>query len=257
MTKLWPLLYHSPNTTGRLWWCLLCDHLRAIRRAHITSQSSFRQALTKYNFEILSILLSIKFTKLDKFYQYWHPWTYWQWDKDIWSPISLMYVIFIIVNWRWSLVYMPIRQLTTPGERTKMSGVRVVESSTTCCMSSTGGSTNFDPRLFIMKDVTQKDTRSGRRDRTINIFWSSLQALSHSPEKNKRSGKESEDSSIHNGEEAPWIGMANQRVAEVSWSGDSLAMTFKLGSNKHTRHVGRWGALIACWAELSWAEFIP
>ena len=114
MTKLWPLLYHSPNTTGRLWWCLLCDHLRAIRRAHMTSQSSFRQAPTKYNFEILSILLSIKFTKLDKFYQYWHPWTYWQWDKDIWSPISLMYVIFITVNWRWSLVYIPICSVNLP-----------------------------------------------------------------------------------------------------------------------------------------------
>lgn len=72
-------------------------------------------------------------------------------------------------------------QRTTPGERTKMRGVLVVESSTTCCMSSTGGSTNRDPRLLTMNIVTQKETRSGLRDLTISIRCSSLQALSHSP----------------------------------------------------------------------------
>ena len=75
--------------------------------------------------------------------------------------------------------------LTTPAERTKMSGDRVVESSTTCCMSNTGGSTNLDPRLLTMNEVTQNDTRSGRSERTNNIFWSSLQALSHSPTRQK------------------------------------------------------------------------
>lgn len=73
--------------------------------------------------------------------------------------------------------------LTTPGDRTKMRGVLVVESSTTCCMSRTGGSVNLEPRLLMMKEVAQKDTRSGRNERTNNILWSSLQALSHSPVK--------------------------------------------------------------------------
>ena len=58
-----------------------------------------------------------------------------------------------------------------------------MESSTTCCMSNTGGSTNLDPRLFVINDVAQKETLSGRRDRISNIFCSSLQALSHSPVK--------------------------------------------------------------------------
>ena len=71
---------------------------------------------------------------------------------------------------------------STPGDNTKMSGERVVESSTTCFISNTGGSTNLEPRLLTMKDVTQNETRSCRRDRVINIFCSSLHALSHSPE---------------------------------------------------------------------------
>ena len=67
-----------------------------------------------------------------------------------------------------------------------MSGVLVEESCTTCCISRTGGSTNLDPRLLVMNDVAQKDTLSGRRERMINIFWSSLHALSHSPETDNR-----------------------------------------------------------------------
>ena len=39
----------------------------------------------------------------------------------------------------------------------------------------------LDPRLLTMNDVAQNETRSGRRERTINILWSSLQAFSHSP----------------------------------------------------------------------------
>ena len=70
-------------------------------------------------------------------------------------------------------------KLTTPVERTKMRGVRQVESSTTCAMLSTGGSTKLVPRLFMMNEVTQNDTRSGRRDRTISMRCSSLHALSH------------------------------------------------------------------------------
>ena len=62
-----------------------------------------------------------------------------------------------------------------------MRGVLVVESSTTDCMLSTGGSVKRDPRLLMMNDVAQNDTRSGRRDLTINILCNSLQALSHSP----------------------------------------------------------------------------
>ena len=75
--------------------------------------------------------------------------------------------------------------LTTPGESTKISGVRVVESSRTACMSSTGGSTNLEPRLLMMNDVAQKETRSGRNDRRISIRCSSLHALSHSPGRGK------------------------------------------------------------------------
>lgn len=75
------------------------------------------------------------------------------------------------------------QELTTPADRTKMRGVLVVESSTTCCISRTGGSTNLIPKLLIMNDVAQNDTLSGRRERTINIFCSSLHALSHSPGK--------------------------------------------------------------------------
>ena len=63
-----------------------------------------------------------------------------------------------------------------------MRGVLVVESSTTCCMSSTGGSTKREPRLFTMKEVAQNDTLSGRRERTNSMRCSSLHALSHSPE---------------------------------------------------------------------------
>ena len=104
---------------------------------------------------------------------------------------------------------------TTPAERTKMSGILHVESSTTSDIRSTGGSTNlhkphnyicisrrshhttvvswrdrtikggmitdFDPRLLMMKVVTQNGTRSERIERTISIRCSSLQEFSHSP----------------------------------------------------------------------------
>lgn len=72
-------------------------------------------------------------------------------------------------------------RLTTPGERTNMRGERVVLSSTTCFMSSTGGSTNFDPKLLTMKLVAQKATLSDRSDLTMTIRWSSLHEFSHSP----------------------------------------------------------------------------
>lgn len=60
--------------------------------------------------------------------------------------------------------------LTTPGDNTKINGILHVESSKTCFMSSTGGSTNFDPRLFTINFVAQNDTLSGRNERTINIL---------------------------------------------------------------------------------------
>lgn len=81
----------------------------------------------------------------------------------------------------WIFYFLTI--LTTPGDNTNISGVLVVESSTTWAISRTGGSVNFDPRLFIMNEVAQKETRSGRSDRTINILCNSLHALSHSPER--------------------------------------------------------------------------
>ena len=60
-----------------------------------------------------------------------------------------------------------------------MRGVRQVESSNTCTMLRTGGSTKLEPKLLVMKDVTQNDTRSGRRDRTISMRCNSLQEFSH------------------------------------------------------------------------------
>ena len=43
------------------------------------------------------------------------------------------------------------------------------------------GYTHFDPRLLMMKVVTQKGTRSGRMERTISIRCNSLHEFSHSP----------------------------------------------------------------------------
>lgn len=48
--------------------------------------------------------------------------------------------------------------------------------------------TDFASRLLMMKVVTQKGTRSGRRDRTISILCSSLQEFSHSPGRGVFSG---------------------------------------------------------------------
>ena len=59
-----------------------------------------------------------------------------------------------------------------------------MESSTAAAIFKTGGSVNFTPRLFVMNDVTQNDTRSGRSDRTINIRCNSLQEFCHSPVRN-------------------------------------------------------------------------
>ena len=70
---------------------------------------------------------------------------------------------------------------TTPGDRTKMSGVLAVESSTTWRRSRTGGSTNLEPRLLTMNELTQNATRSCRSERTSSIRCSSLHELSHSP----------------------------------------------------------------------------
>ena len=71
--------------------------------------------------------------------------------------------------------------LTTPGDNTKMSGIRQVESSTAAAIFKTGGSVNFAARLLVMNEVTQNETRSGRSDRTINIRCNSLQEFCHSP----------------------------------------------------------------------------
>ena len=39
--KLWTLLYHSPNTTWRLPWCLLCDVIWAPPECSTTSESLY------------------------------------------------------------------------------------------------------------------------------------------------------------------------------------------------------------------------
>ena len=92
-----------------------------------------------------------------------------------------------------------------------MSGIRHVDSSTTWDMFNTGGSTNlytqtnrhilkilaihysvayFEPRLLMMKVVTQKGTLSCLSDLTRSILWSSLHEFSHSPGSGVASGSE-------------------------------------------------------------------
>lgn len=56
-----------------------------------------------------------------------------------------------------------------------------IEETLTAFMSRAGGSTKEPPRLSIMKEVTQKVTRSWRRERTISIFWRLLNLSSQSP----------------------------------------------------------------------------
>lgn len=48
-------------------------------------------------------------------------------------------------------------------------------------MSSTGGSTNLEPRLLTINLLAQNDTRSGLRDLIISILCSSFKDESHSP----------------------------------------------------------------------------
>lgn len=55
-------------------------------------------------------------------------------------------------------------------------------------MFSTGGSMNWEPRLETMNAVTQKATRSGRRDRTISIRCIWLHEFSHSPARSDSEG---------------------------------------------------------------------
>jgi hypothetical protein len=107
-----------------------------------------------------------------------HPWSYF----DIQNlRLVILYLFPSIYSVLIQVSTFVLTKLTTPGDNTKMRGVLVVESSTTWPISKTGGSVNFDPRLLMMKDVAQNETRSGRRDLTINILCNSLQALSHSP----------------------------------------------------------------------------
>mmetsp|Transcript_13819 Transcript_13819/g.40570 ORF Transcript_13819/g.40570 Transcript_13819/m.40570 type:complete len:338 (+) Transcript_13819:1474-2487(+) len=70
---------------------------------------------------------------------------------------------------------------STPGERTKMSGVAAAESASTSVRSSTGGSVKRVPRLLTMKAVAAKTMRSGRRHRTRISRCISEQRVSHSP----------------------------------------------------------------------------
>ena len=118
-----------------------------------------------------------------------------QCDSDLTSLTPSLIILVAMGAWpwprdrAWNLAAIPLTSASwssalvgsTPELSTNMSGVLVLESSTTLCMSSTGGSVNLDPRLLMMKAVTQNDTRSARSDRIISIFCNSLHALSHSP----------------------------------------------------------------------------
>lgn len=67
------------------------------------------------------------------------------------------------------------------GPREEVGDVGKETKPLTNFMFSTGGSMKREPRLETMNEVTQKDTRSWRRERTISIRCISLQVLSHSP----------------------------------------------------------------------------
>lgn len=75
-----------------------------------------------------------------------------------------------------------MRKLQQGGERQGQLGcVGKKAEPRTNFMFSTGGSMNREPRLDTMKEVTQKATRSWRKERTISIRCISLHAFSHSP----------------------------------------------------------------------------
>ena len=70
---------------------------------------------------------------------------------------------------------------STPGESTKINGRSGCESAKTELRSRTGGSVYFWPRLLMMNAVVAKMIRSGRRQRTMMVRWSSEHRFSHSP----------------------------------------------------------------------------
>ena len=81
--------------------------------------------------------------------------------------------------------------------------------------------TDFASRLLMMKVVTQKGTRSGRKERIINILWSSLQEFCHSPGRGVFSGS------------LDWYHWCQSRGY---WSKE-LAMPMKLASLKQNMRI--------------------
>mmetsp|Transcript_21941 Transcript_21941/g.60905 ORF Transcript_21941/g.60905 Transcript_21941/m.60905 type:complete len:273 (-) Transcript_21941:4321-5139(-) len=77
---------------------------------------------------------------------------------------------------------------STPGDSTKMRGLKGVLSAWVSFRSSTGGSTNLRPRALVTNEVAAKTTRSGRRQRTRIILCSSLHVDSQSPGSSDFSG---------------------------------------------------------------------
>ena len=74
--------------------------------------------------------------------------------------------------------------------------------------------THFAPRLLMMNVVTQNGTRSGLKERTINILCSSLHELSHSPGRGVFSG-------------SPDV---NHRCQSRGYWSNELAISMKLAS---------------------------
>ena len=94
-------------------------------------------------------------------------------------------------------------------------------------MSKTGGSTNLFPRLLIIKLVAQKETRSGRSERTTIILCSSLHCESHSPGRSWPSGAEETYHFCHSREYCskedmiPWklVNLSNSVILSQAGSG--------------------------------------
>ena len=71
-------------------------------------------------------------------------------------------------------------ELTTPGDNTKISGVRVDESSTTDAMSNTGGSTNlnFESKMtfYHSPSAARNKERSEKSLRHISVHAKQLKS---------------------------------------------------------------------------------
>mmetsp|Transcript_19251 Transcript_19251/g.73696 ORF Transcript_19251/g.73696 Transcript_19251/m.73696 type:complete len:298 (-) Transcript_19251:2197-3090(-) len=77
---------------------------------------------------------------------------------------------------------------STPGLRTKMTGVTSSDTSSSSRTVLGGGTTNCGPRLEETKDLTTRRTRSGRMARTRHMCCSSVRRPSKPPGTSSSSG---------------------------------------------------------------------